>query len=657
MSPSNLRSLRLAVVLLLLAEGLRLTGALAQDQPAKKVDPFAAKLALLDKDGDQRLSLKEFEEFRGAAQVTQRDFRLFDQNRDGFLVRDEFATIPGVVEGVDRESRFDPVMAIADQVVASLDKAVGKWDQQPNIEIEANRFRQVLATAFGQTNLPFNGDAIDEDRNGRISRAEARRFIEMQLGIRRGDGKPLRLPNGQLFNHILFLHADENRNDRIERNEFLERSFSPGDAGKEFDSANTNGDDHLTFDEFKNVTGRGIFDSVYEFRIWDTNLDAFLSKGELMAGTPDWQKKLAANAIPAFDLDQDGRLSLAEYQLTPQANMVLPWDWGMDDKDGDGFLSFAEFQFNPATFPPYEQLQFPLLRYTYFRRLDQNSDGKLDPQEYIYRRKTPDEFFVLNEDGTGWQSLFLFAGHSACGSIAISPDGKWMAFDSWAGANQRGSAIFVKELEGGEPRMLCSGMMPTWSKDGRFLTCSRSEPQYGAWILEVDGEAREHLSAGWGAQWSPDGKQIAFEDGEGIKIFDIVADDYRTILGTENRPYQQIFWNMAWSPDSQRLCFKGVKPDGTQEVATVTTVEDQPVIKVHHTGKQAVNADFAWHPRGGRIVYSMFCEKRGFTQLYEFNPNKDDPPTLVNGQDETRNNTDVCWTPDGKRLIVVSGDF
>jgi hypothetical protein len=44
-------------------------------------------------------------------------------------------------------------------------------------------------------------------------------------------------------------------------------------------------------------------------------------------------------------------------------------------------------------------------------------------------------------------------------------------------------------------------------------------------------------------------------------------------------------------------------------------------------------------------------------QLYEFNPSTDVAPKLVEGQDIARNNTDACWTPDGKRLIVISGDF
>ncbi|WP_397568327.1 hypothetical protein [Schlesneria sp. T3-172] len=272
-------------------------------------------------------------------------------------------------------------------------------------------------------------------------------------------------------------------------------------------------------------------------------------------------------------------------------------------------------------------------------------------------QKIPNEFFVLNEDGTGWKSLYRFPGGNANGSVSVSPDGKAIAFDSWPGEKMRESSIYIKELEGGEPRKLCSGMMPTWSKEGRFLTCSRYEPVRGVWLIEIDGEEREHLCTGWGAQWSPDGRKIAFSEGAAVTVFDIVKDEFQTILEAGQSPYRRVFFNMAWSPDSEQICLKGVKPDGTEEIATLRSVGGKPVLKVHHSVNVEVHPDFAWHPKGDRIVCAIFCPERGVTQLYDFNPEKDDPPQLVKGQDETRNNTDSTWTHDGKTLIVVSGDF
>ncbi len=271
--------------------------------------------------------------------------------------------------------------------------------------------------------------------------------------------------------------------------------------------------------------------------------------------------------------------------------------------------------------------------------------------------KTPDEFFVMNADGTGWKSLFKCEGHPACGSPSVSPDGKQIAFDAWQANQQAGSAMFVMSIDGGNPQEVGSGMMPNWSSDGTKLACSRSSPAYGVWLLDLNGEDHRRLCEGWGGQLSPDGTKIAYTLGAALEVFDINTGRGRIILKGEANPYWPIFWNSAWSPDGQRLCFKGLKVDGIQEVATVNMTGDKPELKVHYSGKVDINADFAWHPQGHRIVFARYSAERSHVQMYEFDPDKNDPPALLKGQDETRNNTDMCWTPDGKRLIIVSGDY
>ena len=187
----------------------------------------------------------------------------------------------------------------------------------------------------------------------------------------------LRHPNGMVVNQSLWLPIDADKNGVIDRDEYIKRSNAGEKAAEEFAKANLDGDEVLSFDEFSRMPWRGFSDPVDEFRTMDKNLDARLDREELIAGSPDGRKKLAEHAFPGFDLNQDGVLSLVEYCLTPQANMILPWPKVLTD-DGDGSLSFAEFNF--------DQSQYPLLRQLYFQRLDRNGDGRLTIDEFFFKK-------------------------------------------------------------------------------------------------------------------------------------------------------------------------------------------------------------------------------------------------------------------------------
>ena len=662
MLPSPRLSLRSVLLWLILAYAIVVEPAFAQqaDKPTAKKDVAAAGVAAEktalehvaqvftkgDQNGDKKLSLEEYQAVRGSAEAARRDLQLFDQDGDDTFSLDEYLTIPTAVDAKYRGPVSDPMQTLVNQVLSALDKALDNWNEHLEVEVDAKAFVEAFAKRFEKFAVQPAQPEADPDGNGKVSRDEARRFLEIQFGVRRGDGKLLREPNGCVNHYMLYLYIDLNHNDKLERTEFIERSFGDASVAQEFDAVNTNGDDSLSFDEWRLMPGRAVEDPIASFCWLDKNFDAHVDAAELLVGTPDWKRTVNANAFPGFDLNRDGKLSLTEFRLMMNSNMVLPWHTALTDSDGDGLLSFAEFKFDPPL--------FPLLRMLYFTRLDVNSSGSLDPKEFTFTVKSPDTFYVMNADGSDWKSFFVFEGHPACGSPAVSPDGKFIAFDGWPPKQQAGSAIYVMSIDGGEPRHLCPGMMPNWSKDGQFLACSR-----GSHVCLIDAKdgKQEQLVNGWGAQWSPDGRMLAFTQGAALKSYDIKSATLTSILEGEANPYQQIFWNSAWSPDGQRLCFKGVKADGTQEVASVNMTGDKPELKVHHSGKVSVNADFAWHPQGNRLVYAMYCPERTHVQLYEFDPNKNDPPTLMKGQDETRNNTDMCWTPDGKRLIVVSGDY
>ena len=645
---------RMTVMLTVLLSSV-VVDSFADDAQDKVRLATAKQFEKLDRNNDSKLSLDEFQVFvteeEEQAKLARRDFRLFDVDANSSLDLDEFRTMPLVVPNAGQRGPLpDPMQALVETAVATMDKTFADWNETPGVTVDVREFITAFVASIGNNVVRPNFREADPNQDQKVTREEARRFLEIQLGVRRSDGKLLREPNGRVINYMLYSYIDLNGNDRLERAEFLERSFTGAAAAAEFEATNRDGDDSLSFEEFSTRIGDGILDPVMDFRQMDTNFDTRVDLQELQAGTPEWKWKFASSSIPAFDLDRNGALSLDEYRLTMTANMILPWHAPFADQDGDGTLMFSDFKFDP-------QLQFPLLRFVYFHWLDQNGDRLLEPKEFWFKTKTPDEFFVMNADGSGWRKLFEFEGYPACGSPAVSPDGKSIAFDAWRRNTPALSTIFVMNIDGGDPHRVCSGSMPTWSKDGQLLACSRNAPAYGAWMMKADGAEHKHIHPGWGAQWSPDGKKIAFTEGNVIKAYDVGTDSIATLFDGESANYREITWNMTWSPDSERLCFKAIKEGGIQDVALVGLTGTSRDLKVVHSGKTQINADFAWHPTEDRVVFAMTNPERGFLQLYEFNPNKSDPPQLVKGQDPARNNTDVCWTPDGKRLIVITGDY
>ncbi len=604
-------------------------------------EAVAQRFGRIDRNADKQVSVEEYRAAVGAAQagVALRDFDLFDRNADGQLSLDEYWSMPIHPAG-QRGPLPDPMNEVVDQFVAILDQLLKDWDRQPERTVPLGEFLAEFTKTLEEQPTALMQREADPDRDRRVTRAEARRFVEIQCGIRRSDGKLLRLPDGRVVAHMQFVYADLNRDDRLDKTEYLERTYSGEKALELYVQQDADKDGFVTWDEWSKVRTQ---DPIYEFRRMDINLDGQLEPAELLAGTPDWIKISAKVAFPAFDRDRSGKLSLDEFRLTFHSNPVGRWHDAIADTDLDGFISRKEFAYGGV---------FPVLRFVYFEMLDTTRDGHLDPDEFVYNRKTTREVYAVNADGSGWQRLFAVEGFPSLGSPAISPDGTRIAFDGHApGKTISEQIMFVADLDGGNLKQVGPGMMPSWSKNGRRLTYSWS----GINVITVEGNESEKLASGWGAQWSPDGKRIGYYSGLTITTLDVETKKATAIYDGADGGFSQIYWNMKWSPDGKRICFKATKA-GAETISSIDVDPANPRLKVHHTGTR-ISADIAWHPDGQRVAFSMFCPERGVMQIYELKVDSDDPPQLIKGQDPKATITAPCWTQDGKRLIVMTGDY
>ncbi|QDV21138.1 translocation protein TolB [Gimesia panareensis] len=270
-------------------------------------------------------------------------------------------------------------------------------------------------------------------------------------------------------------------------------------------------------------------------------------------------------------------------------------------------------------------------------------------------------FYIATPEGKNPKPFFFSEDYYNTGSPTFSPDGQKLAFDGWKsqeGENFSDAHIMVVNADGTDFKVLGPGAMPSWSPEGDRIAFTQSAPA-GVAIMDADGSNREMIEpGGWGAQWSPDGKKIAYRfytsRRPNIRVYDLIEDTKTDLFPEGESPYSNLYWNMAWSPDSNWLCFNGRKISGrVNDVATINVGGMKQGYKVHYTDKNAPYSDFAWSPQGDMIV---FCPKKTPRQLYKFNPADNKAPKPINIKLDGYINGDVCFTPDGQQLLFNRRD-
>jgi Tol biopolymer transport system component len=189
-----------------------------------------------------------------------------------------------------------------------------------------------------------------------------------------------------------------------------------------------------------------------------------------------------------------------------------------------------------------------------------------DGQKVVFLRDSDTDLYVIRADGRDLKKLPLQA--QSLGSLQYlghprwSPDGRRLAFDALVASD--GCQIYVGSLNERYARPLgrdhsasdspCD-YFPDWSPDGHWIAFSRRSGSGPTrlYLIDPSGKRLHRLTAhkGNGPRWSPDGKRIAFFDGN--SVFVINAD------GTGLKKVSAGF-SPAWSPNGSELVFVREEP-------------------------------------------------------------------------------------------------
>ena len=215
--------------------------------------------------------------------------------------------------------------------------------------------------------------------------------------------------------------------------------------------------------------------------------------------------------------------------------------------------------------------------------------------------------------------------------LAVSPDGKWIVYDSDLTGN---ADIFRLSLAGGEPERLTTDptddFSPVVSPDGKEVAFhSWRGGSRDIYVMRLDGGGIQQVTHSPHqealAQWSPDGKAIAFtriEAGDGIWIV------RRDASGRWGEPVQRRAGGSlpVWSPDGKWLAFV-TDPQGGSLLAIPADSGGERMIIDGSTNADATPSVAYWATDG--LLYFQRQDKRGNASFWSVSPTGGAPRLLV----------------------------
>ena len=250
------------------------------------------------------------------------------------------------------------------------------------------------------------------------------------------------------------------------------------------------------------------------------------------------------------------------------------------------------------------------------------------------------------------------SGSQAIEGIALSPDGKWLAFDS----NRNGSQeIYRLSLAGGEPEPLTQSAEPDfvsgWSPDGReiaFYSYRRGTRR--VYVMPAEGGLAREIAPKLANQrnpaWSPDGAGLVFSAAEGehpnqIYVTHRGAD---SAWGTPRRLTTDGGASPRWSPDGRTIAFINRR---SIWLMTADGTNPQVLVPASDSAQYPVPELLQW-PGGRTVLYKAF-DAEGRSSIWSISAKGGVPRLLVHFDDPARPSSRPEFATDGKRFFFTLG--
>jgi Tol biopolymer transport system component/DNA-binding SARP family transcriptional activator len=247
-------------------------------------------------------------------------------------------------------------------------------------------------------------------------------------------------------------------------------------------------------------------------------------------------------------------------------------------------------------------------------------------------------------------------GHQSIEGMALSRDGRWLAFDSDRGGRQ---AIYRVPLSGGEPEPLSAdsgdAFMPSWSPDGRVIAYYRfREGRRRLFVMPVDGARPSAVAPDSANQrfpdWAPDGRHLVFHSDRTGRFELYVTERVRD--GRWGAPRQLTTaggQEARWSPDGRAIVY--LRNTGLWVIAPGGGAS-RLLIDTRSLAAPLTPLLAQWAP-DGRTIYFKALDADGRTSFWSISAEGGNPRLLVRFDDPLRPSPRAEFATDGRRLYFT----
>ena len=224
---------------------------------------------------------------------------------------------------------------------------------------------------------------------------------------------------------------------------------------------------------------------------------------------------------------------------------------------------------------------------------------------------------------------------------------------AFVGVKDNDYDVYVADPDTGSPENLTQTPTdeehdPVWSPSGDRLAFARSDAHFDIWVMNADGSGALNLTPGANdgmgnsgrrPAWSPDGSQIAYEDGGEIWVMDADGSDKHNLTGTAAGTGLE--GDPMYSPDGEQIAYvRGLDlwvmdADGGNQRLLV--------------GSTAAERSPDWSPDGQTLVY----ERSG--EIWQVDADGDGAQALVTSAQG--GGTAPTYSPQGAHIAFSSSGF